>query len=482
MRFIEPPLSTELRRRRDAVHLSPFSKGENPGKERGLPKKASSNRRSTLNPQPSTPNAQPPTHPDVSQAPSLLFINQHYWPDLAATAQMLTDLAEHLAGDGVEVHVLCSRGHYLGDAMDVPAEETHQGVHIHRVRATAFGRGGTLGRLTDYASFYTRALAHVLTGPSYDYVVTLTTPPLLPLVGTLAKRLRGQHYGIWSMDLHPDAEVASGMLDEDGILARGLHALNDAGYRNAEFVVDLGRYMKARITDKGVAPDKTHTIPVWSRGDEIAPVPHADNPLRNELGLEDKFVVMYSGNAGMAHRFDEVLEAMERLKDHPAIEFVFVGEGPRKDEILRFVNRRGIDNFRYLSYFPQDQLRYSLSLADVHLLTLQPNMAGIAVPGKLYGIMAAGRPVLMVGPEATESAETIQQHGAGHVIDPARGKDAVQRLHDAIMELYADKQKRKRMGANGRSAFLESFEQKVCCRLWQQHLQRTLQKKVVAQR
>ena len=424
----------------------------------------------------STPNAQPPTHPDVSQAPSLLFINQHYWPDLAATAQMLTDLAEHLAGDGFEVHVLCSRGHYLGDAMDVPAEETHQGVHIHRVRATAFGRGGTLGRLADYASFYTRALAHVLTGPSYDYVVTLTTPPLLPLVGTLAKRLRGQHYGIWSMDLHPDAEVASGMLDEEGILARGLHALNNAGYRNADFVVDLGPHMKARITDKGVAPEKTHTIPVWSRGDEIAPAPHADNPLRNELGLEDKFVVMYSGNAGMAHRFDEVLEAMDRLKDHPTIEFVFVGEGPRKDEILQFVNRRGIDNFRYLSYFPQDQLRYSLSLADVHLLTLQPNMAGIAVPGKLYGIMAAGRPVLMVGPEASESAETTQKQKAGYVVDPSQPGDAVDALYDTLLYLYSDDEKQKQLGENGLEAFLEIFERDVCCAQWEQLLRSLVRK------
>ncbi len=402
----------------------------------------------------------------MSQAPSLLFINQHYWPDLAATAQMLTDLAEYLAADGLDVHVLCSRGHYLGDAMDVPAEETHKGVHIHRVRATAFGRDGTLGRLTDYASFYTSALAHVLTGPSYDYIVTLTTPPLLPLVGTVAKQLRGQKYGIWSMDLHPDAEVASGMFDEDGILARGLHVVNDAGYRNAEFVVDLGPYMKARITDKGVAPDKTHTIPVWSRGDEIEPVLHADNPLRNELGLEDKFVVMYSGNAGMAHRFDEVLQAMDCFKDHPDIEFVFVGEGPRKEDILQFVNRRGIDNFRYLPYFPQHQLRYSLSVADVHLLTLQPNMAGIAVPGKLYGIMAAGRPVVMVGPEASEPAETIQRHETGYVVYPLQEDDAVQSLYDALLRLYSDDETRAELGENGRTAFLEAFERDVCCTQW----------------
>jgi glycosyltransferase involved in cell wall biosynthesis len=337
----------------------------------------------------------------MSQSPSILFINQHYWPDCAATAQMLTDLAEYLAAAGADVHVLCSRGHYLSGSMEVPAEETHNGVHIHRVRATAFGRGTTLGRLTDYASFGASVLTRVLTGPSYDYIVTLTTPPLLPLVGTTAQLLRDQAYGIWSMDLHPDAEVASGMFAEGGLPARLLHALNDTGYRNAEFVVDLGLHMKRRLREKGVAADRLYTIPVWSKKEEIAPVPHEENPLRSDLGLDDKFVVMYSGNAGVAHRFEEVLAVMKRLDGHPEIEFVFVGEGPRKERIEAFAEEHDLSNFRYLPYFPREELQRSLPMADVHLLTLREEMAGIAVPGKLYGIMAAGRPVLMVGPGAS---------------------------------------------------------------------------------
>lgn len=406
----------------------------------------------------------------MADRPSILFINQHYWPDCAATAQMLTDLAEYLVEEGVDVHVLCSRGHYLSGSMEVPAEETHNGVHIHRVRATAFGRGTTFGRLADYASFYSSTLARVLTGPSYDYIVTLTTPPLLPLVGTVAKALQGQSYGIWSMDLHPDAEVAAGMLDGAGLPARLLHALNDVGYRNAEFVVDLGAHMKRRLRRKGVADDRLRTIPVWSRKDEITPLAHADNPLRSELGLEDKFVVMYSGNAGVAHRFDEVLAVMKRLDGHPHIEFVFVGDGPKKARIEAFAEEQDLSNFRYLPYFPREQLKYSLPLADVHLLTLREEMAGIAVPGKLYGIMAAGRPVLMVGPEASESAETIQTHEAGAVVDPSQNEAATQRLHDMLLHLYSDEDERVRLGANGREAFLGHFEQKVACRSWEELL------------
>ena len=175
-----------------------------------------------------------------SDAPSILFINQHYWPDFASTAQHLTDLAEYLVREGFQVHILCSRGHYLSGSLEVPTREVHNGVHIYRVPATAFGRGTVAGRLLDYATFYTSTLAHTLFRKQFDLVVTLTTPPLLPILGAILKRLRGQRYGIWSMDLHPDAEVAAGMFDEGDAATQALHVINNYGYRNAAFVVDLG--------------------------------------------------------------------------------------------------------------------------------------------------------------------------------------------------------------------------------------------------
>lgn len=407
--------------------------------------------------------------------PSILFINQHYYPDFASTAQHLTDLAEHLVRAGFEVHVLCSAGHYLSGSMDAPLEETHNGVHIHRVRATAFGRDTLLGRLTDYASFFLQVLWRVLTGRRYDSVVTLTTPPLLGLVGVMARMVRGQPYGIWSMDLHPDAEVAVGMLDEDQRLTRFLHAFNNWSYRRAEFVVDLGPYMKRRLVDKGVSRRRLQTIPVWNKKDEVTPIEPDENPLVEEVGLEDKFVVMYSGNAGLGHRFDEVLQGMKHFDGHPDIHFLFVGSGPRKQEIVDFAEAHDLDNVQYLPYFPREQIKYSLSLADVHLLTLYNSMAGVAVPGKLYGILAAGRPVLMVGPEASEPGETIRTYDVGRVVDPIRyerQEDATAGFIEAVTDLYEKPGRCREMGARGREVFLEHFEQRVCCNQWT-HLLRT---------
>jgi len=404
----------------------------------------------------------------MPEKPSLLFVNQHYAPDLAPTGQRLTDLAEHLAGEGFEASVLCSQGHYLSGEMDVPAEEIRNGVHVHRVRTTAFGRDTTLGRLTDYASFFLQVLWRLLTKRRYDAVISLTTPPLLCVAAALAWAVRGQRYGIWSMDLHPEAEQALGVIGE-GPLGHLLQGLADWSYRRADFVVDLGPYMKERIREKEVPSDRLHTIPVWNKKNEVYPVPPADNPLLEEVGLAGKFVVMYSGNAGFGHRFEEVLGAMKHFDGHPDVHFLFVGSGPRKDEILEFAEAEGLSDFEYLPYFPREQIKYSLSLADVHLLTLRESFAGIAVPGKLYGILAAGRPVLMVGPEASDSAETIQRHEVGTVVDPGRYEaqsTATRAVIEAIERLYDDRERRRALGKRGRKVFLDRFEQERCCKQW----------------
>jgi colanic acid biosynthesis glycosyl transferase WcaI len=394
--------------------------------------------------------------------PSILFVNQHYWPDVASTGQHLTDLAEYLAECGYAVEVLTGRGHYVAGTLRAPAAETRNGVRIRRVRATSFGRGSHLGRLVDYATFYLRVLGAVVFGRGYDGVVVLTTPPLLAVIGRLARLLRGQRYAVWSMDLHPDAEVASGMLDPRGLVARLLEALHRFGLRGADFVVDLGPYMKRRLVEKGVPIARCHTVHVWSRAEEIEPMEPEDNPILDELGLRGRFVVMYSGNAGVVHDFEGILEAVRMLDGDPRIHFLFVGGGPRRKEIEAFAARHALGNLTYREYFPREQLRFSLSVGDAHLISLRAPFVGISVPGKLYGIMASGRPALFVGPERSESAETIRAANAGTVIDPAAG-DAAYRIMEQLRAWADAPHEARALGDRGRAAFLVRYEREPNC-------------------
>jgi colanic acid biosynthesis glycosyl transferase WcaI len=326
--------------------------------------------------------------------PRLLFVNQYYWPDNASTAQLLADLAEDLASQGYECHIVCSRGGYAGQGADqqLPAYQVHNGVRIHRVAASAFGRKSIVGRMTDYLSYYASAMFKGLALPRCDAVVTLTTPPLIGLVGTVLKAIKRCKHVSWSMDLHPDASLALGKMKPGNPAVRILSWLGAHSYRRADRVVALGPYMGKRLLDKRVKPERLREIPVWSRRDEVYPIPIAGHPLRKELGLEGKFVAMYSGNLGLAHTFGEFIEAARRLRDDPRIVFLYVGSGPRLREVREAQEREGLANIRFMDYFPRDQLHHSLTIADVHLISMRPEMTGIVVPGKLYGIMASGRP------------------------------------------------------------------------------------------
>lgn len=392
----------------------------------------------------------------------LLFVNQYYWPDHASTAQHLTDLAESLAAEGYECHVLCGQGTYRAGNARLPIAEARNGVHIHRVPATSFGRRSTLTRMADYLSFYARALWAALCLPRFDAVITLTTPPIIGLIGTLLRRLKGSQHVYWSMDLHPDASLALGRMSIKHPVVAGLAWLSDSVYRQADRVVSLGPYMADRLLKKRVRSDRLIQVPVWSRRDEVYPLAREGHPLRESLGLTDRFVAMYSGNLGLAHSFDEFLEAARRLREHPEIVFLYIGHGPRLKEVRDVQEAEGLDNIRFLEFFPREQLHASLSLADVHLISLRREMTGVVVPGKLYGAMASGRPALFVGPEHCESADTIRRSDCGVTL---RQGD-VDGLVEALVRLAQSPTLVQQMGARGRAAFLAAYEKNHCCREW----------------
>jgi colanic acid biosynthesis glycosyl transferase WcaI len=305
-------------------------------------------------------------------------------------------------------------------------------------------------------------LVALLRGRPGQRVVFLTTPPLLAFLGLLGRKLHGQRYSVWSMDLHPDAEIASGMLRERSLLGRLLRRLNESGYRAADFIVDLGPYMKRRITNMGVPAERTATVHVWSSKEELEPTPRETNPLVDELGLREKFVVMYSGNAGIVHDFRDILEAMRRLKDDPRIFFLFVGGGPQRASIERYAAEQGITNFRYLDYFPREKLRWSLPLGDAHFISLREPFVGISVPGKLYGIMGVGRPALFVGPARCESADTVRDADCGMIVDPEQG-EAATRIVETLRRWSAAPEEARALGARGRAGFLARYEREPNC-------------------
>ena len=395
----------------------------------------------------------------------ILFVNAHYYPDIAATAHHLTDLAEHMAAAGYRVEVCTSRGKYVAGRMQESEHEVRNGVRIERVRSTSHGRGSVVGRLLDYSSFHLHALRATLGRRRYRGIVFLTTPPLLSFVGWLGHVLRGRRYAIWSMDLHPEAEVAAGMLRRGSPLGRLLFRANGLGLGGADFVIALGPYMRERIlaSGAGISPSRVHVVPVWADGSEITPTPRGENPLVRELGLEGKFVVAYIGNAGLAHDFRDLLGAMRELREHPRIFFLFVGAGPQRARIEAFAAEHGIKNFLYRDYYPRERINSVYGLADAHVVTLAAPFVGIAIPTKCYVSMATARPVLFVGPERSETADAIRDAKGGAVVDPVV-PEAGTRIARLLEAWSDDPAESAAIGARGRAHVLEHFGRDANCR------------------
>ena len=384
----------------------------------------------------------------------ILFLNQFFHPDHSATAQIATDLAEDLAARGFEVSALASRGSYLGGG-EFPPRDTYRGVEIHRVRTTSLGKRTLLHRALDYGSFYAAAAAALVRLPRQDVVVAMTTPPLIAAAALAARPLRGAKLVYWVQDLYPEVAVAMGALGARSPATLAMAAASRRVMRGADLVVVLGEAMRERVVAAGARRERTTVVPNWSDAAAVRPVPHAENPLRRELAGDAECLVMYSGNMGQGHDLETLLGAARRLRERRDIAFLFLGDGARRGEVEAAA--RELANVRLGAYQPRDQLANSLSAGDLHLASLDPGLEGLIEPSKVYGIMAAGRPTLFVGPRGSEVAAMLLREGCGYVI-ASGDADA---LASHVVRLSDNRIEREEMGHSARLALAARYSRAV---------------------
>jgi len=349
----------------------------------------------------------------------VLLLNQFYPPDTAATGQLLADVAAGLAERGHEVHVVCSRGSYGGGRVTAARDEG-DGVRVHRVGATARGRARAVDRLCDWTSYYALAARRSLGLGRFDVCLALTTPPFIGAVGAVLKRLRGTRLVLWTMDLWPDVAECLGSVRAGGALSRGLRRVACGLYERADAIVSLGETMTQRLQSHGVPGRKIRTVHNWVPAEAVRPLPWGRSYLEGAFGLDGRFVVMYSGNMGMGHEFDTILDAAERLRRDPTIRFVFVGTGRRRAEVMEAARRRRLGNVQFGQPQPLGRLSELLGSARVHLVSMREGLEGILVPSKIYGIMAAARPAVMVGSTRNEVARLLAESGGGFTVGTGR--------------------------------------------------------------
>jgi colanic acid biosynthesis glycosyl transferase WcaI len=396
----------------------------------------------------------------------IVFVNRFFYPDYSATSQILTDLVFHLAKTGSSVHVVTSRQVYDDPNAVLPANDNVCSVRVTRVWATRFGRQNLLGRTLDYLTFYVSAAWNLFIWlKPGDIVVAKTDPPLISVVAAMVATIRQAKLVNWIQDLFP--EVA-GALSAGGIgrLVGMLRSVRNWSLRTASKNIVIGEGMATKLTEEGIQLGTVQVIHNWADGCAIQPVSRDKNDLRREWNLEDVFVVGYSGNMGRAHEFDTILDAAEKLKRDANIIFLFIGGGAQRDRIEEEARRRCLENIMFKPYQPREQLALSLSIPDVHLISLQPSLEGLIVPSKFYGIAAAGRPTIFIGNPDGEIARLLKDSGGGWFVSVGDAPC----LESCIRELAKSPDKAQQAGSRARQVFDNRYSKTLALAHWDEVL------------
>jgi colanic acid biosynthesis glycosyl transferase WcaI len=369
--------------------------------------------------------------------PRLLVLNQYYWPGKEATANLLTELCEALADD---YHVTV----VVGAAPEEPERLERNGVSIIRARSTTYDRAQLWGRASNYFTYLLGALREALASPRPDIVVCMTDPPFIGAAAEIVARRFRAPLLVISQDVFPEIAVKLGRLRNP--LAIAVLRVVIASYlRHATRVVVIGETMAERVVAKGVRRERIRVISNWGDAERVTPQPRANAWARKQR-LDDKFVVMHFGNVGHAQDLDTLIRATTLLRDLDELAVPIIGVGARRAELVELAKTLEANKVRFLPWQAYENRAEPISAAHVHVVGLARGLAGYIVPSRMWGVLAAGRPVIAAAEDESETAAVVRENGCGLVVPPGNPL----RLAEAIRDCHDGKHDLEEMGRRAR--------------------------------
>lgn len=340
----------------------------------------------------------------------LWVVSELYYPEQTSTGYFLTRIAEGLAG-AIPVSVICGQPTYSEHGLRAPIFEEHDGVHVHRVRATHFGKDRLLLRAINIVTLTFAIAWFALRNFRHgDQLLIVTNPPTLPPVIGLIARWRHMDAHLLVHDVYPEVLAATGFLRPSSLIYQLLARFFGVTFRLYNSIIVLGRDMAQVVYAKLDGAARTITIiPNWGDIDEIEPISRLDNEFALEHGLTEAFVVQFSGNIGRTHDIALLLEVAARVKDLDHVRFLFVGDGGQAGEITS----RSSSNLLYLPRQPRGRLNAMLACSDVTVIAFKPAMKGVSVPSRMYNVMAAAVPIIAIADADAELSLTVTENEAG---------------------------------------------------------------------
>ena len=402
----------------------------------------------------------------------ILILTQPYPPDPSTTGQHLADAAAGLARRGHQVRVLASCRSYEDGSRRYPRQERRDGVDVQRLPFSSFGKRSAFLRTMAALSFVLQAAVHGMFSRRPGVLLLSTVPPMCALAGLVVSWLRGVPVCFWIHDVHPELAVDMGVLRAGSPFSNMTDWCNRRLIARARRVVVLDRYMAARIEQKcGVAKSMV-TLPPWPHNSSERTIRGAANPWRRKHVRPDRRVVMFSGNHTLAHPLDTLLAAALRFREDERLDFLFVGGGAGRPQVEDLAARPGVANIRCLPFQPLELLDYSLAAADVHVVSVGDKTVGLSHPCKIYGAMAAGRPILLFGPARCHATDIIGDHAVGWHVAHGDVDAAVAALTEICT---APTQRLLDMGARARELVRRHYAKEVLCERFCEQVEHALE-------
>jgi colanic acid biosynthesis glycosyl transferase WcaI len=350
----------------------------------------------------------------------ILLLNQTFYPDNLATSQQVTDLAVFLVSQGHQVTTIAGKLGYEDKRKRFRNQEWYRGVRILRVGSLGLGKHNFLTRILEFLSFDICLLFKLIFVPAHDLVVSFTSPPLIGFFGMIFTFIKGGRSVQWLMDINPDGAIAVGYVKKGSLIARTLTAIFDLTLKHADKIVVLDRWMRKRIEAHSVPVEKIEIVPPWSVVN-LQEAAQFDSPgvveFKKKNDLENKTIILYSGNHSIVHPLETLLEAALKLRDDKNIVFVFMGAGARTLDVEAFKKKHQLENIRQLPLQPRESFHDALSAANIHMVVMGEAISGLVHTSKIYGVLASGRPYIVIGPKESHLNDLIDQCPYGYRVD-----------------------------------------------------------------
>ncbi len=366
----------------------------------------------------------------------LWIISEFYYPIVTSTGYYMTEIAEYMARQGKEVHVICTSSKY-NEPQEYKTDFTdyHNGVHIHRIQLKNLDKNNFLKRtirlLWTSILLWNKTFRVVRRG---DTLLTVTNPVFLLLGLPLIKKLKHISYILLVHDIFPENLAAIGKIKKHSLLYKCLKFFFDKAYAKADICISIGRDMSEIIRRKISDPFRIRLIPNWAENREVFPLAKEETRMYRALGIQEKFIFQFAGNLGYAQGIDNILAAI-RLVKNPHLHFTFIGGGAKYETIATFIKDHPEAPVSLIGFQDRSDQNDFLNACDVSLITLSDGMLGLGVPSKSYNIMAAGKPILIIADSRSEIALTVKEYTLGWVVEPHNPEA----LKEAFEKIYRQK-------------------------------------------